>query len=58
MLAAVHRRIGILPVRHETVLADEAAVQDFLGNRCEDLLSDLDPLEETSEIGLRIELPG
>jgi hypothetical protein len=57
VLAAIHRRIGILPVRHGTVLPNEEAVQEFLGSRCQDLLRDLDRLEGTAEIGLRIELP-
>lgn len=56
LLATVHQQTCILPVRHGTVLPDEEAVKNFLGSRCKDLHRDLDRLEGSSEIGLRIEL--
>ncbi|MGO8745036.1 MAG: GvpL/GvpF family gas vesicle protein [Thermoguttaceae bacterium] len=57
LVAAIHARINMLPVRYGTVLPDEEAVRHFLGNRRENLLDDLDRLHGTAEIGLRIELP-
>jgi hypothetical protein len=57
LLAAIHARINILPIRYGTVLPDEEAVRHFLSNRRENLLGDLNRLHGTAEIGLRIELP-
>jgi hypothetical protein len=56
LLAAVHKHIDILPVRYGTVLPDEEAVRQFVGNRRDDLLHDLVRVAGTGEIGLRIDL--
>ncbi len=56
VLAAIHRHIGILPVRYGTVLPDDDTVRQFLADCGEELLADLDRVEACGEIGLRIEL--
>jgi hypothetical protein len=56
LLAALYRRGDILPVRWATVLPDEQGVRDLLCRRRAGLLGDLDRLQGTGELGLRIEL--
>ncbi len=58
LLEAIHRRMDVLPMRFGAVLPDERAVKEFLDKRRTDLRADLDRLEGTVEMGLRIELPG
>ncbi len=56
LLAAIHSHLSVLPARYGVGLPNEEAVQAFLSSRWRDLSSDLDRIEGTSEIGLRIEL--
>jgi hypothetical protein len=54
-LEAIHQQIGVLPVRFGALLPDEQAAKDFLRQRHDALLVDLDRLSDTGEIGVRIE---
>jgi hypothetical protein len=56
-LAAVHRRIDILPMQFGATVTDEATVRILLHARREELASSLDRVEGASEMGLRITLP-
>ena len=56
LLAAIHARFSVLPARYGVGLPDEEAVQAYLSRRGRGLSSDLDRMEGTSEIGLRIQL--
>jgi hypothetical protein len=58
LLAAVHERVAIRPLRYGTMLPQEQAVRDFLRHRGTSLLGDLLRIEGTGEIGLRVELLG
>ena len=57
LLTAIHRHIGILPARYGAVLPDEEAVRQFLHGHGEELAGELDRLQGTAEMGLRIDLP-
>jgi hypothetical protein len=58
LLADIHARITIRPLRYGTVLPQTAAVRDFLSRRGATLLRDLLRIEGTGEIGLRVVLLG
>ena len=55
LLASIHRRCDILPVRYGTALPDETGVRAFLARRYGSLLDALAKLEGVGEMGLRIE---
>jgi hypothetical protein len=57
ILTAIHRQIDILPVRFGTVLSDDDAVRSFLDRHGQTLRQALSRLQNTGEMGLRIELP-
>ena len=56
-LAAIHRHIGVLPLRFGVAAADDGGVRTLLQKRRGELASALDRLEGTCEMGLRIWLP-
>jgi len=56
-LEAIHRRICVLPMQFAAVPRDEAEIRSLLETRHQDLLQQLDRLEGTCEMGLRVVLP-
>ncbi len=53
-LEAIHRRICVLPVQFGMALRDEAEIHSVLENRSRELLENLDHLDQTCEMALRI----
>jgi hypothetical protein len=56
LLAAIHRRVSVLPARYGAAVPNEAAVRDFLARRREDFAAALDAVDGADEYGVRIEL--
>jgi len=56
-LEAIHRRICVLPVRFGTAVSDEAEIRSLLETHNDELLTHLNRLDSTCEMGLRITLP-
>jgi len=56
ILAAIHRRICVVPMRYGTAGRDDEAVGGMLEEWSRDLLRSLDRLEGTCELGVRIAL--
>lgn len=56
-LDAIHRQICVLPMRFAAVPCDQAEIRSLLETWHRDLLQQLDRLEGTCEMGLRIALP-
>jgi hypothetical protein len=57
-LAAIHRRVCVLPVRYGAALRDEGEIHALLVERRRELLDRLRRLQGTCEMGLRIVPPG
>jgi hypothetical protein len=57
VLAAIHRRICVLPVQFGTIMDSDVEVASLLQARRKDLLRCLDRLAGTCEMGLRISIP-
>ncbi|MBU4270882.1 MAG: GvpL/GvpF family gas vesicle protein [Planctomycetes bacterium] len=53
-LEAIHRRICVLPVQFGMALRDEAEIHSVLEKRSRELLENLDRLDRTCEMALRI----
>jgi len=56
ILAAIHRRINVVPVRYGTAMPDDDAVRRVLQERSRELSCSLDRLEGRCELGVRIAL--